>query len=376
MPSVVEKTKKNKETGGIEVVIEAPDPNAVCNMRMFRFRREKGMLSWTEKGNTKVIGEGLEKLFGDKLTNNSMHSFGRDLTPQEQIEIRKGKNAQFTAPNPAGGPPTHGATKKRNENAATKTVKKQTTAKVQKAPQQKRPHEDDDDLDSADNQDLGQATAASYRKRRRNARGEASKPEGNINNNLSATGTTPKITSVGSRLTPYASHGYYDEDNDDSLSEDQDDGEYEIGTSRRPIRPLPARRARGGAKKIHHLDPVHHQGQDYGPHGDTGPRRSATDEDTDEEMTDPDDLADGLSSGKGHASVEDQVEEDVEVDTVPLKPQETDLERHRRVTREFLGEEDDFYFLPESTRQWSTPTLFPTSPTESPMQGGHRRAPP
>ena len=91
MPSVIEKPKKNRTTGETEVIVEAPDPNVVCNMRMFRFRKEKGMLSWTEKGKTKVIGQGLEKLFGNSLINNSMKSFGRDLTPMEQVEIRKGQ---------------------------------------------------------------------------------------------------------------------------------------------------------------------------------------------------------------------------------------------------------------------------------------------
>lgn len=376
MPSMIEKTRKDQDTREIETVMEAPDPNVVCNMRMFRFRKEKGLLSWTEKGNTKVIGEGLEKLFGNRLINNSMQSFGRDLAPWEQKEIRKGKDAQFPEPNSAGGLQPQAATKKRTNNGATKTTPKKNNAKLQKASPQKRPREDDDeDLDSSDDQNLGQATAASYRKRRRNARGEASKP-------------TIDLDKIGSNVTPHApnhlSDGYYDEggekSDDEDDDDDDDDAEYEIRTSRRRIRPLPPRRARGGAKKVHLFDPAHTQAQDQGTYGNIGSQRNTTDGDADEDMMDIDDSADVPSSGKAHASVEDDVEEDVEddddddedEDVVSLALQETDLERHRRLTREFLGEEDDFFFKPDSDAQWSAPLLFPSHPTECPVQGNHR----
>lgn len=375
MPSVIEKSKKDKDTGEIEVIIEAPDPNVVCNMRMFRFRKEKGLLSWTEKGKTKVIGEGLEKLFGDKLVDNSMRSFGRDLTPREQNEIRKGKDAQFPGSSTAGGPATRAATQKRRNKGATKTVKKQSNAMVQKAPRQKRPREDDDDLDSTDDQNFGQATAASHRKRRRNAAGGVSKPTMSLINDPdpSVLDRAPEIIEVGSSLTPYASNylsnGYYDEDSNNNLSEDQDqdDGEFEMRTSRRPIHPLPTRHTRGGAKKVHLFDPAQTQEQYFSPRGDLGSPGNAPYEDTDEEMTDVDDSADDQSSREAHASAEAQAEDDAKEDetehVTPQVRQETDLERHRRVTREFLGEVDDFYFLPESYRQWSAPFFSPLHPT-------------
>lgn len=369
MPSVIEKTKKDKDTGETEVVVETPDPNVVCNMRMLRFRRDKGLLSWTEKGNTKVIGEGLEKLFGDRLHNNSMQSFGRDLTPQEQIEIRKGNNAQFPKQNPAGGHATQVATKKRKTRGDAKTLKRQSKASIPEATRQKRPREDDEDLDSPDDQNLGQATAASYRKRRRNARGEVSKPTINLDTDqaLSAPGIAPNIIEVGSNLRPPASNhlsdGSYGDESDEHLLEDQDDGEYERRTKRRQIRPLPARRASGRAKKVPHFDSAQTQEQDYDPRGDSS-QEDATDENKDDDMTDVDDLADDLNSGEANGSVEDLVEEDVEEDVTPVIPQETDLERHRRLTREFLGEEDDFFFRPESNRLWSAPLFFPSHHTE------------
>ncbi|KAF6241800.1 hypothetical protein HO173_000512 [Letharia columbiana] len=329
MPSVIEKTKKDKDTGETEVVIEAPDPNVVCNMRMLRFRRDKGLLSWTEKGNTKVIGEGLEKLFGDRLINNSMQSFGRDLTPQEQMEIRKGKNAQFPKQNAAGGSPTQVATKKRKTRGDTKTLKRQSKALIPEAPRQKRPREDDEDLDSSDDQNLGQATAASYRKRRRNARGEVSKPTLNLDPDqaLSAAGIAPKIIEVGSNPRPPASNhlsdGSYGDESDEHLLE----------------------------TKTKTMESTREQ--DYDPRGDIGSQEDATDEKVDDDMTDVDDLADDLNRGKAHGSVEDLVEEDVEEDVTPVIRQETDLERHRRLTREFLGEEDDFFFKTGSSRFWT-----------------------
>ena len=373
---MIEKTKKNKDTGEMEAVMEAPDPNVVCNMRMFRFRREKGLLSWNEKGNTKVIGAGLEKLFGNRLINNSMQSFGRDLAPWEQHEIRKGKDAQFPESNSASGLQPQAATKKRKNKGASKTTPRKNNAKLPKASPQKRPREDDEDLDSSDDRNLGQATAASYRKRRRNARGEASNP-------------TLDLDKIGSNVTPYArnrrSDGYYDEggENSDDEDDDDDDAEYEIRTSRRCLRPLPPRRARGGAKKVNLFDPAHTQEQDQGTYGNTGSQRNTADEDTDEDMMDTEDLGGVPSSGKTHASVEDDVEEDVDddeddededddEDAVPLVYQETDLERHRRLTREFLGEKDDFFFEPDSDAQWRAPLRFPSHPTECPVQGNHQ----
>lgn len=386
MPSVIEKSKKDKDTGDIEVIIEAPDPNVVCNMRMFRFRKEKGLLSWTEKGKTKVIGEGLEKLFGDKLVDNSMRSFGRDLTPREQNEIRKGKDAQFPESSTAGGPSARAPTKKRTNRGATKAVKKQSNAMVQKAPRPKRPREDDEDSGSTDEENFGQATAASYRKRRRNATGGVSKPTIILDNDqaLPAKERVPKIIGLGSNLTPYDSNhfssGFYDEEDKDHPSEDEeeneDDGEFEMRTSRRPIHPLRTRHARGGAKKVHLFDPAQTQEQEYSPHGDLGSQPNPIDEDTDEGMTDVDGPANGPSSGKAHASAETQADDDaakeVEAEHVvtPQVRQETDLERHRRVTREFLGEVDDFYFLPESHRQLRSAPLFFSPFTSNAMDDG------
>ena len=173
-------------------------------------------------------------------------------------------------------------------------------------------------------------------------------------------------------VSEHLSQKYSDADSDNSEDEDWNDGEYEDRTSRRPIRPLPARRAHGGAKRVPPLDlaQTQEQEQDYGNGGNSGSDSNAADEDGDEdgEMTDVDDLADVLSSASPDAPAEDAPEAVIEAakaeDLTPPVRQETDLERHRRVTREFLGEKDDFFFRPEPPPPWITMDLFPPHPTE------------
>ncbi len=381
MPSVIKKSKKNKVTGEMEEVMEAPDPNVVCNMRMFRFRREKGLLSWTEKGKTKVIGEGLEKLFGDKLINNSMESFGRDLTPKEQIEISNGKNAHFPDLDPAEAP-TQATTEGRQKKRATKAPKQQSNAKAQKVTRQKRRR---DDLDSSEDEYLGEATAASFRKRRQNGRGEASKPEvkpGKAQSHVEVrSDPTPQPSTHVSNRHPYEDSDGSEYDEFDDGDDEFDDEEYGTRTSCRPIHPMPARRTYTAEKEVQLLAPAQAQEQPYDSDGDIESQSSASNyEDLD--MTDADDLdnLDGLVNDVG--SVEDEVkggleeeEEEEEQSVVPVPvnvvpqnvepaaPQETDLERHRRVTREYLGEEDDFYWLPYEKPTWLETNLFPPIPT-------------
>ncbi len=383
MPSVIKKSKKNKVTGEMEEVFEAPDPNVVCNMRMFRFRREKGLLSWTEKGKTKVIGEGLEKLFGDKLINNSMESFGRDLTPKEQTEISNGKNAHFPDIDPAGAP-TQATTEGRKKKGATKAAKQQSNTKAQKVTRQKRLR---DDLDSSEDEYLGEATAAYFRKRRCNARGEASKPEVNPGKDRShvevRSDPAPQPSAHVSNRHPYEDSDGSEYDEFDDGDDEFDDEEYGTRTSCRPIYPMPARRTYTAEKEVQLFASTQVQEQPYGSDGEIESQSSAAyDEDLD--MTDADDLdnLDGLVSDVG--SIDDEVEEGLEEEeeeedqsvvpvsvpvnvvpqnVVPAEPQETDLERHRRVTREYLGEEDDFYWLPYAKPTWLETNLFPPIPT-------------
>ena len=385
MPSVIKKFKKNKVTGEMEEVMEAPDPNVVCNMRMFRFRREKGLLSWTEKGKTKVIGEGLEKLFGDKLINNSMESFGRDLTPKEQIEISNGKNAHFPDPDPTGAL-TQATTEGRKKKGATKAPKQQSNTKAQKVTRQKRLR---DDLDSSEDEYLGEATAASFRKRRRNGRGEVSKPEvkpGKAQNPVEVrSDPTPQPSTHVSSRHPYEDSDGSEYDEFDDGDDELDDEEYRTRTSYRPIYPMPARRTHTGENEVQLFASAQAQEQPYGSDGDIESQYSAAN-DEDLDMTDAGDLdsLDDLANDVG--SIENEVEEGLEEEegeeeqsvesvsvpvpvnvvpqnVVPAEPQETDLERHRRVTREYLGEEDDFYWLPYAKPTWLETNLFPPIPT-------------
>ena len=393
MPSVIEKPKKG-DNGNIETVLEAPDSNAVCNMRMLRFRREKGMLSWTQKGNTKVIGEGLEKLFGTKLTGNSMRSFGRNLTPQEQAEIKKGKNAHFPGTERTTTPTSATTTAKKN-NGIAKIPKQPGHIERQSATHRKRAREEDDDedFDSADNQSLGQATAASYRKRRRNARGEAAKPEPNLDNSYYdpvASVNPQDLTKDPSSPTSEASGDPSDEYRDDSDSEDDDsDGEYETSTPHRQIHPLPARRTRTEGQEAANKplpDPTHTQDQSSSsssnenaesqPNNETTPDEDDNDNANDNNMTVEDDISDSASDSEApQPSIQDDDhhhhqeqplvaaasnEEEKGPPTSPLVVrQETDLDRHRRKTREFLGEQEDYYFLPEAPPPWMSTLLFP-----------------
>ena len=70
-------------------------PNATVNMPMERFRFHAGLCSWTARRKTLMIKAGLEKLYGNKLQNNSIRAFGRDLTPKEIKEAKKGESASF-----------------------------------------------------------------------------------------------------------------------------------------------------------------------------------------------------------------------------------------------------------------------------------------
>ena len=74
---------------------ELPHKNTVINMPLERFRFRAGLCSWRGREGTSKIKEGLKKLYGDKIQNNTVRAFGRDLTNREIEEIHKGKEAKF-----------------------------------------------------------------------------------------------------------------------------------------------------------------------------------------------------------------------------------------------------------------------------------------
>ena len=69
--------------------------NTVINMPIERFRFRAGLCSWTRRTRTLKIKAGLEKLYGDKLQDNTVRAFGRDLTNREIKEIKNGEEAKF-----------------------------------------------------------------------------------------------------------------------------------------------------------------------------------------------------------------------------------------------------------------------------------------
>ena len=74
---------------------EIGHPKHSVNGPMERFRYQAGLSSWTERPKTLVVKEGLQKLYGNVIHNNSVKAFGRDIFPEEVEEIKKGKEAVF-----------------------------------------------------------------------------------------------------------------------------------------------------------------------------------------------------------------------------------------------------------------------------------------
>lgn len=113
---------------------ELAHPNSSVNMPMERFRFHAGLTSWTERQKTLIIKAGLRKLYGDKLQNNSVRAFDRDLTTKEIAEIKKGDNAQFPVRGD-GVPATTKASNKRKGKEAAAPMEKKGKAQSRKRKQ-------------------------------------------------------------------------------------------------------------------------------------------------------------------------------------------------------------------------------------------------
>ena len=231
-------------------------------------------------------------------------------------------------------------------------------AQIQSGPQRKPPHGHGENLDSPNQQYHGQAKAASSHKRRRVAGGEASRPIVILDDDqdLPSTELMPEFVLGESNTTtlvpnPLPYQGDHDNRNDFLLEgQHQNDDDYETRNQRRPIHPLPNKSARQEAEEFNPFDTIDTQEQDLEVQGTDGIQIYITD---DGSVADP---ADITNSGEPQAPVEDEAKEDVEKEKerenekeeniTPPVSQETDLERHRRLTREFLGEENVFYYLP------------------------------
>ena len=150
---------------------ELGKPNAIVNMPMERFRFHAGLCSWTERKKTSIIKAGLKKLYGDKLKDNTIKAFGRDLTRKEIAEIKKGDNAEF----PIEGdivPTSPKSSKKRKITSTFEPLKTNGNDKgAESQPQKrKRPSKEDEDS-SAEEEDLSRIRS---RKRARQMRREDS----------------------------------------------------------------------------------------------------------------------------------------------------------------------------------------------------------
>ena len=136
------------------------DPNSTVNMPMERFRFHAGLCSWTDRTKTRIIKAGLEKLYGDKIQNNTVRAFGRDLTTREIKEIKKGDKAVF--PIIGDVVPAARRTLKNKSKRAAKPTKPVANAKAQSG---KRKHATDDE--EASSEEEAQTQVRSHKRARR-----------------------------------------------------------------------------------------------------------------------------------------------------------------------------------------------------------------
>ena len=114
--------------------VELGEPNSSINMPMERFRFHAGLCSWTDRGNSSKIRAGLGKLYGDKLRNNSIRAFGRDISKREMEEAKKGESAVFQnqdhdaveARKARGGRKSTGTTRQTKPTSSTRGAKAQS----------------------------------------------------------------------------------------------------------------------------------------------------------------------------------------------------------------------------------------------------------
>lgn len=137
------------------------DPNSTINMPMERFRFHAGLCSWKKRTKTLIIKAGLKKLYGNKIQNNSVRAFGRDLTTRELKEIKKGDNAVFLVQGDAS-PVARSIVKKNRSKGVAKPTKPKANAKAQSG---KRKHVTDDDEQSSE-EDVQTQVGSNKRARR------------------------------------------------------------------------------------------------------------------------------------------------------------------------------------------------------------------
>ena len=110
------------------------------NRPMERFRYQAGLCSWTERTETLVVKEGLQKLYGNAIQNNSIKPFGRDIFPEEAKEIKKGKEAVF----PVNFVHRIRGARKHRSNGAAKTSRIKDDTEVEKLLLKKKKRAADD----------------------------------------------------------------------------------------------------------------------------------------------------------------------------------------------------------------------------------------
>lgn len=184
-----------KDVNGTKTRMTLPDKNTIINMSMQRFRDRAGCISWTKRQASDTLRIGIVKLMRsgnfDPTLTNSTEGFGRDLTLEEQKEVKKGNKGQFLSRAGARQVPDD-IRKQRQQKVAgklsTKRVAPAVTNRLSTQNPRKRSRPDDEDEEESDLLEMPQADTWTIpgqssgtlrsRKRARTAQGEDSEGEG------------------------------------------------------------------------------------------------------------------------------------------------------------------------------------------------------
>jgi len=182
-----------KDVKGTKTRMTLPDKNTIINMSMQRFRDRAGCISWTKRQASDTLRIGIMKLMKagnfDPTLTNSTEGFGRDLTLEEQKEVKKGNKGQFLSRAGARQVPED-VRRQRQQKEAQKLPTKKVAPPVTDQPStqnpRKRSRRDDEDEEESDLLEVSQAgdwampeqSSRSVRSRKRARTSQEEAPEG------------------------------------------------------------------------------------------------------------------------------------------------------------------------------------------------------
>ncbi len=194
-----------KDVNGTKTRMTLPDKNTIINMSMQRFRDRAGCISWTKRQASDTLRIGIMKLMKagnfDPTLTNSTEGFGRDLTLEEQKEVKKGNKGQFLSRAGARQVPEDVRRQRQQKEAGKLSTKKVTPAVTDQPSTQnprKRKSRDDDVEEEGDLLDLPQAgrrmipadSSSTVRSRKRARTAQAEDAEGDVQQDQEENGST------------------------------------------------------------------------------------------------------------------------------------------------------------------------------------------